>query len=76
MGNRWTAPERERLIGYHSGKPVLLQYNSKDPAGFVFCIQHAGNGHYYQTFQAAVRYMRKRHFLRKKDNLQEADFLQ
>ena len=73
--DRWMHPERERQICIYRQKPVRLQYYSRDPEGYVFCVRYAGNGHYYRELDAAVAYMKRRKFMKKSETITETEFL-
>lgn len=49
----------EKILFYRRSCPVILQRLENDPYA-NYCIQYAGNGHYYKTQDEALEYVRKR----------------
>lgn len=49
----------EKILFYRRGCPVIFQKLESDPYA-DYCIQYAGNGHYYKTAEEAWEYIKKR----------------
>ena len=60
----WEHLDASKEICTRKGQTVRLQYNARDPQGYCFRVNYAGNGHYFQSLPEAVAYMKKRKFLR------------
>lgn len=58
---------KEIFICTRKGLPVTLQYLPDDPKGYLYCIQYAGNGHYFRNLKEAENYLIKRKFMTKGD---------
>lgn len=58
----------QKKICTHKGCTVWLQRIQDDspPDYAKWCVQFAGNGHYFSEYDEAVDYMRKRKFLSNK----------
>lgn len=55
----------EETISKRNGIPVEVQYRlySANSRQKEWCVMYAGQGHYFGTFEEAVKYIRKRKFL-------------
>lgn len=48
-----------KILFYRRSCPVIFQKLESDPYA-DYCIQYAGNGHYFKTTEAAQEYIKKR----------------
>lgn len=52
----------EFILGYRKGNPILIQKISESCDNW--CVQFAGNGHYFKDFESLVEYLKQRKWVK------------